>query len=113
VTLPPSRMPGIQEGRGICGIVKRILPALGTPIRIPVKVRIAITQIPTLSDHWKLFDHGAFSAFLDTTIATAPTVAIARKTELAFAIPIAIEPAQIHQASGCRTRFILYLLLWN
>lgn len=80
-------------------------------MRIPVNVRMAMTQIPIFNAHWKLLDHGAFSDFLETTIATAPTVTRASRTELAFAIPIAIEPAHIHQASGCSTRFNGGLLL--
>src|SRR5487761_2501170 len=94
-------------------MVKSFVPAVGTPIRIPVIVRTAIIQIPILSDHWKLLDHGAFSDFRTTTIATAPTVMMASKIELAFAIATAIEPAQIHHASGCSTRFIYLLFLWK
>ena len=101
VTAPPIRIPGIHEGKGRIGIRNNVVPGIGTPMRIPIRVRINKIQTATLMVQVKLLPHGAFSRNVKTTTATTAThdtvKMVLSKRITAITNPI----AQIHHVSGC------------
>ena len=79
---------------------KSLRPGMGTPMKMPVRVRMRKIQRPILSAHLKLCAQGASSDLYITMIATTPTNAMDMRTELWRATLIARAPAHIHHASG-------------
>jgi hypothetical protein len=70
VTSPPILMPGIHVGTGIRGRVKITFPGMGTPMDIPINVRIERIQRATFSVQLKLLPQGASSLSWRTMNAT-------------------------------------------
>ena len=52
------RIPGIHEGKSRMGSLKRTVPGMGTPIRIPTMLRIIKMAAPMRSERLKLLCHG-------------------------------------------------------
>lgn len=61
VTAPPIRTPGIHEGSGIRGSVKIVVPGIGIPIVIAIKVRITNIHAANFNVQVKLLPQGASS----------------------------------------------------
>ena len=100
VTAPPMRMPGIQLGSGRTGIVKRVVPGIGTPMSTPIIVRMAIIHADNLSVALKDRPQGASSLCVKTITDITPTAAMAKTGEFTRAIATATAPEKIHHVSG-------------
>lgn len=61
VTAPPIRTPGIHDGSEIRGSEKIMVPGIGTPIDIAIKVRITKIHSAIFKVQMKLLPHGALS----------------------------------------------------
>ena len=100
VTAPPIRTPGIQEGSGIRGSVKIVVPGIGTPIVTAIKVRITKIHTANFNVQIKLLPQGASSRKRKTITPTTPTAAMAKVGALIRATLIATANDQIHHVSG-------------
>ena len=105
VTVPPIRMPGIQLGRGRIGIVKSVVPGIGTPINTPMIVLTSKIQAANFKVQLKLLPQGALSRLMKTTTATAPTQQIENTVLSNRMTAIANPIAHIHHVSGCSDSF--------
>ena len=113
VTAPPIRIPGIHDGSGSIGTVKRVVPGIGTPITTPITVLIKRIQAANFKVQLKLFPHGASSRFSTTTTETAPTQHIVKMVESKRMTAMVKLIAQIHQVSGCNDSFFMVTSLGN
>ena len=94
------------------GSEKIVVPGIGTPMSMPINVRMSNIHAATFNVQEKLFPHGASSRWLYTITAVTPTDAMAKIGELRRTIEIAIKNDQIHHVSGCNDRvFIIRLFL--
>ena len=78
VTAPPILIPGIHAGTRIRGRVKITFPGIGTPMDIPMNVRIKRIQTATLIVQLKLLPHDASSRSLRTM---NPTTVVAPRAK--------------------------------
>jgi len=95
------------------GRVKTVFPGIGTPINIPMTVRIIKIHRESLRVHVKLLPHGASSRNQKTKPATAPTHRRLKTVLWKRIIAIAKSPAQIHHVSGCSEGFFIGNYLRN
>ena len=100
VTAPPMRIPGIQLGSGRRGIVKRVVPGIGTPMSTPIIALIPIIHTDNFNVALKDRPHGASSRCVKTITDITPTAAMAKTGEFTRAIAKATAAEKIHHVSG-------------
>jgi hypothetical protein len=100
VTAPPIRIPGIQLGSGNLGIVKRVVPGIGTPMSTPIIARIEMIQRDSFKVALNDRPHGASSRCVKTITDITPTAAMAKTGEFTRVIAKATAPEKIHHVSG-------------
>jgi hypothetical protein len=82
------------------GIVKRVVPGMGTPMSTPIMALIPIIHIDNFNVALKDRPHGASSRWVKTITDMTPTAARAKSGELTRAIAKARAAEKIHHVSG-------------
>lgn len=100
VTAPPIRIPEIHSGNWTVGSVKRVVPGIGTPIRVAMIIRIATITAMNFIATEKERDQGSPVAKALTKSADAMAIPSANHGSVEMTSAMLRIKAHPHQAPG-------------